>query len=243
MREDIRELYEKYYQHSPNEIEWMKVNADDKADNIEHFCAKVPHASIIDIGSGTGEVIRALAGRGFGSSFVAADVSESGLAILRADPFPGLADVVVFDGSRLPVPDGAFDLAVMSHVVEHLENPRLALAEAARVARHVYIEVPLEYRVTNRRMSKRFELDHVGHLNFYTPNLARLLVESSGYTVLACSPRHVRREVYTFHRPGINGLSRYWIKEACLRVAPRLACSVLGYHFGLVYRGGNGAAH
>lgn len=236
-RADLRKLYEGYYQESADKPDWVRVNARDKAANIRHFCAGVPHDTILDIGSGPGEVMRELAEHKFGRAFTATDITDSGLSLLRADPFPGLERAVTFDGDRLPFADGQFDLAVLSHVVEHLDNPRITIMEAARVARHVYMEVPLEYCALNRRMGRRFQLDKTGHINFYTPNLARLLVESCGLEVLRHGPRHFRPEVYSFHRPGLNGRARWFVKEAALRVAPRLACFVLNYHFGLLFKG------
>ncbi len=237
-REEIRKLYENYYQKSPRELDWYRVNCHDKADNVMHFCSPLEHARIIDIGSGPGEVIRELSRRGFGSSFVAADVGESGLAPLRADPFKGLADVVDFDGIHLPFKDQEFDLAILAHVIEHLDHPRIALAEAARVAKYVYVEIPLEFNLKNRRFSDPsapYELGSTGHINFFNPKLARMLIKSSGYNLVASGVRHFRREVYTFHRPGISGLARFWIKESIHRIAPEFSTNFLNFHFGMVY--------
>lgn len=237
-REEIRKLYETYYQKSPRERDWYRVNCDDKADNVMHFCKSFAHDKIIDIGSGPGEVIRELSRRKFGSSFVAADVGESGLAPLRADPFPGLNGIVDFDGITLPFKDQEFDLAILAHVIEHLDHPRIALAEAARVAKYVYVEVPLEFNMKNRRFSdtsKPFDLGSTGHVNFFNPKLARTLVKSSGYDLLASGVRHFRREVYTFHRPGLSGMTRFWIKETIHRLAPEFSTNFLNFHFGMVY--------
>jgi hypothetical protein len=42
-----------------------------------------------------------------------------------------LAEARTYDGYRIPYGDKRFDLAVLSHVVEHLEHPRLLLYEAS----------------------------------------------------------------------------------------------------------------
>ncbi len=53
-----------------------------------------------------------------------------------------------------------------SHVVEH---PRTLLHEARRVARHVFVEVPLEH---NLRLPRDFAADDLGHINAYTRKIA-----------------------------------------------------------------------
>ena len=43
--------------------------------------------------------------------------------------------LVVFDGRRLPFPDGAFDLALLSNVLHHADDQPALLAEVCRVTR------------------------------------------------------------------------------------------------------------
>lgn len=52
--------------------------------------------------------------------------------------------VVIYEGARLPFADGAFDYAVCSHVLEHVDPAELELfiAELKRVARGGYLEFP-----------------------------------------------------------------------------------------------------
>ena len=104
----------------------------------------VPHASLLEIGAGEGALLARLAELGFASALHAAEISESGVQAIRARGIPGLIDCRRFDGETLPWADASFDLAVLSHVLEHAEHPRRLLAEATRVARAVFVEVPLE---------------------------------------------------------------------------------------------------
>ena len=48
------------------------------------------------------------------------------------------------DGQHLPFADRSFDYVICSHVLEHVENPKLMISELERVASRGYIEVPSE---------------------------------------------------------------------------------------------------
>lgn len=221
------------YFATPQQLEWYRVMAVDKAGNIASICADVPHESILDIGAGDGAVLHRLNEIGFGSRLFAIDISDSGLAALRSKSWNRLVECKRFDGYNVPYPDQSFDLAVLSHVVEHVEHPRLLLREAARVARHVYVEVPLEFCWNNRRMNRDFKLDATGHINFYNSDLIRLLVQSSGLKVLRQEIRHFTSKAYT-HNRGPRGRINYWIKEIAFRIHKRFASKIFNYHCGLL---------
>src|SRR5438477_1062098 len=185
----LTEHYKDYFA-TAEQLDWYRLMAVGKADNVVRLSRSVPHQSILDIGAGDGAVLHRLDELDFGERLYAIDISESGLKALRDKPWQRLIECKSFDGYNIPYPDNSFDLAVLSHVVEHVEHPRMLLREAARVARHIYIEVPLEYNRTNRRMRRDFELDATGHINFYNPDLIRLLVQSAGLRVIRQEVRH-----------------------------------------------------
>ncbi|MBC7417550.1 MAG: methyltransferase domain-containing protein, partial [Pedobacter sp.] len=88
-----------------------------------------------------------------------------------------------FDGYKLPFEDNSFDLIILAHVLEHVEHERLLLRELKRVAKHVVIEVPKDYRFGIDKRMKHF-LDY-GHINMYTPTSLRFLLKSEGFEILA----------------------------------------------------------
>lgn len=79
-----------------------------------------------------------------------------------------------YDGVRIPYPNGHFDFAISSHVIEHVEDPIEHLRELFRVVLpggHVILHVPhRDLYEKSFAPPSRFNLDHK---RFYTP--ARLL--------------------------------------------------------------------
>jgi ubiquinone/menaquinone biosynthesis C-methylase UbiE len=214
------------------ESEWCRLGAIDKVDNLVRLCGGVPHASLLDVGAGEGSILGRMAEIGFGETYTAIEVSETGVEAIRSRGLPALAECRLFDGERIPYPDGKFDLAVLSHVVEHVENPRKLLHEARRVARHVFVEVPLEH---NLHLPRDFEADDLGHINAYTRKTFRRLVQSCGLEVLDEIVTNRSRATYEYHGDRLGGL-RYWIKELALRALPALATSLWTYHGALLAR-------
>jgi SAM-dependent methyltransferase len=137
-----------------------------------------------------------------------------------------------FDGYDVPYGDGAFDVAILSHVLEHVEHPRLLLNEAARVCRHLFIEVPLEH---NRKLPPDFVWDSVGHINYYTAQTIRLLVQSCGHEVIEQRQTNPARRQYQY-RLGAKGNVVFALKEIGLHLAPRAAQRMWTYHSSLLVR-------
>jgi SAM-dependent methyltransferase len=91
-----------------------------------------PGDVVLDVGSGHLPCPRAAVLADF---FPGRTVHRSG-AIVEDRP------LVVCSVERLPFRPGAFDFVVCSHVLEHVDSPRRALAELCRVARAGYVETP-----------------------------------------------------------------------------------------------------
>lgn len=230
--EDLREHYAGYYRGASP---WRDAGARDKAANVLQLCADVPHDSLVEIGAGEGALLQRLAELDFGAVLTAVDVSTSALTALRDRRIPGLRGEALFDGYGLPFPDARFDLAILSHVLEHAEHPRALLREAARVARHVFVEVPLE---DTWRLPRDYRPDALGHINFWSAKGLRREVQTCGLEVLAECATNPSRETYEA-RPGVRaGRARasWAVKEALLQLAPALARRLFTYHGSLLCR-------
>jgi ubiquinone/menaquinone biosynthesis C-methylase UbiE len=226
----LQRNYDEYY--GDDLTEWREMGAIDKVSNIRLLCASIIPSTVLDIGAGEGAVSQGLADCKFGQSHFAIDISASGVERIRNRKIPTLVESRQFDGYTIPYADATFDLAILSHVLEHVEHPRLLLNEAARVAGFVFVEVPLEH---NRRLPANFVWDSVGHINFYTAKTIRLLVQSCGHEVLEQRETHPARRQYLY-RLGRKGIVAYLLKEWALRTMPSVAQSLWTYHSSLFIR-------
>jgi ubiquinone/menaquinone biosynthesis C-methylase UbiE len=92
---------------------------------------------VLDVGCGWGEDARALARLAPGAAVVGIDASEGKIAEAqtRTLGLPLPIDYRVGDAHRLDFEDETFDACRADKVLHHLEDPRKALAEMARVTR------------------------------------------------------------------------------------------------------------
>jgi len=98
---------------------------------------------VVDIGCGEGSVIAALQGS-LGAGFSGFEVAPAAIEVARRRPYDSPVEFVLFDGRSIPDQDKAYDVATLSHVLEHVTDPRSLLHEVAGVPSRVVIEVPLE---------------------------------------------------------------------------------------------------
>lgn len=95
-----------------------------------------PGAVLLDVGCGTGDDARALAGRvAPGGRVIGVDASAAMVEeARRRGEGPGV-EFLVADAARLGLPDDAVDGARAERTLQHMERPEGAVAEMARVVR------------------------------------------------------------------------------------------------------------
>jgi SAM-dependent methyltransferase len=219
---DLKKHYDTYYS-GPSE--WRELSALDKVANIDDLwnrhrpSAREPR--VVEIGCGEGSVLEQLRDRGYRARGL--ELSSSGAAVARSR---GL-EVDIYDGVRLPYEQSSFDLAILTHVVEHLENPRLILAEAARVAPWVFVEVPLEY---GWRTPDDFVWTELGHINLYDRKLIRHLLQSTGLQVIDERIGGPSVELHRFRRGAIKGTIVWGLREGARIMVPPIAWRIFTYH-------------
>lgn len=116
-----------------------------RVEAIAAICPQVD--SLLDVGCGGGDVLRAISGTGKARRRVGCDTSYAGLHALASEPGPGPGVAgVQATADRLPFADRSFELVSSCDVLEHLPDRVLykAVRELMRVsARYVLINVPL----------------------------------------------------------------------------------------------------
>lgn len=176
--QDIWQNYEAAYRaalQDPAFLAWRESGARRKAKNIVRVCGGVDPFSVVEIGCGTGSVLRMLQKMDFARQYFCIDLSPAAVGFAR-DSCPAFRNrAAAGRADALPFAAGAFDVAILSHVIEHLDEPLSALREASRVARFVVIEVPTEKVLHNFVRTKMLRRPYpsirdAGHVQFWSPS-------------------------------------------------------------------------
>ena len=223
-----RDHYSDIYTTQLNaEAKWLRIGAIEKANSIERLILpRIAHPGrVIELGAGTGAIISELQRRNFADVYVAVDYSPDAAEYMRRN----LTNVEILRADIVQEPiSGAFDVVIVSHVLEHLEFPDIFLAALVRHLefRWLVIECPLEdlpaSRLKNRFRNKYSNI--AGHVQFFNPESLSMLV--SGHVSIVDRRRYASwasAETVRFVAQK-DGLPRHkrWIKHLTMGALPRL---------------------
>jgi len=156
--------------------------ADRRVSMIEQ-ATQIRRGSLLDVGSGTGEVLLAARGRGWRTQGVEPERTAAAMAAGR-----GL-DVVVAQLEDSQLPERSFDVVSAFHVLEHIPDSRAFLSTMARWARpggFVAVEVPNWRSVQRRRLREGWSnLRPREHLVHFTPATLRGAFRAAGIEPVA----------------------------------------------------------
>lgn len=244
--QDLARFYDESYRRASADgdlhLLWRQLSARGKADHAMELCerAGLSPSSVAEIGCGDGALLAELGARGLSGELHGFEVSEEAAQIARSRGVPGLAEVTVYDGASLPAPDGAFDLAILSHVLEHVPDPASLLHEAARVARAVLVEVPLEANLSARRTSKRSGAAEIGHLQALDRSAVHVMAAAAGLQVQQELADPLPIEVHTFFASSraqrARAAAKGRVRRAVFAVAPGVAERVFTLHYACLCR-------
>jgi SAM-dependent methyltransferase len=231
VEEDLARLYDSYYQDG-GVAKKRAMTARQTVGHIRSLIRQDDAKRILDVGAGDGAVLVEMSRLSFGVEYCAVDISKSGVKEIAARKIANLKEVMLFDGYKIPYPDDSFDLALGIHVIEHVEHERAFIKEIMRVAKRVYVEVPLEHTV---RVSRAIGISGpYGHINFYTPPTFRNLLVTSGAIIEGWGvfPHDLEFEIFMAGK--LKGTIKYAMRKSALNVFPRAAPSVFVYMLGAV---------
>jgi SAM-dependent methyltransferase len=160
---------------------------------------------VLDVGAGDGTLLATL--RDLGWTVHGLDFDERAV---EAAASRGV-EVQLGDPRKLPYADTSFDAVVMSHVIEHVEDPGVVLAEAWRVLApggELVVGTPNAESLLHRRYGADWQpLETPRHLQVFTRPALTALAEQAGlenvwgYTT-ARSANGVARAAWKFRREG-----------------------------------------
>jgi SAM-dependent methyltransferase len=209
--------------------------AANKADHVAELIERLPQPprTVVEVGCGDGVLLAQMARRGVGERHEGFDISER--AVAYAADRPGVDAATVFDGHDLPVPDGAYDLGVLSHVLEHVPDPLPLLRETARACGAVVVEVPLEDNLSASRPAAQAGREAIGHLHRFARADVDALATGAGLRIAADLADPLPREIHAFFATTSAARARAAAKAAARRAlfatAPRRAERLFTLHY------------
>jgi SAM-dependent methyltransferase len=220
--------------------DWRALGARTKAAHVLTLCARagVRPRTLVEIGCGDGALLQALAASGLAGALDGFELSPTAIAITRARGIAGAGRLEAYDGERIPAGDGEYDLAVLSHVLEHVREPAALLAEAARVARAVLVEVPLEANRSAARPAKRALAAGIGHVQVFDREAIGTLLAGAGLSPRAELTDPLPREQHAFFATTaaarLRASAKWALRGAAWRVAPRRAEQLFTLHYAVI---------
>ena len=236
-------FYDDAYSREPGEAavyaRWRALGAVGKADHVVRLCSRAGvwagghPVNTLEVGCGDGALLSELHRRGFGGRLAGVEITRAAVEIAGARP--EIDSVELYDGAHLPAADGAYELGVVSHVLEHVPDPAALLAEIARVCRATLVEVPLEANWSARRASKREHAVEVGHLQRLDRDAMRAIVRRAGLEIAAELDDPLPLEVHVFFatnaRQRASARVKWGVRTAVHRLSPTLARRLFTLHY------------
>ena len=218
LSQELKELYDGYY--SKGVKKKRLLSAVDSVREIKLITEGLQIKKLLDVGSGDGTVLEQIEKAKIAESLSVAEISSSSIEIIKNRSLKSLDEIKQFDGYEIPYEDKAFDLAMATYVLEHVEHERLFLKEMARVANYVMISVPLE---NTKSIAKALVAGKkIGHINFYTIETFKSILETSGLEVVEIKS-YTTSKAYEVHCSKKYGRYKFMIRNAALKFFPKIA--------------------
>jgi hypothetical protein len=164
---------------------WDLEDSDWKADLIFSLLNKavIAPSSICEIGCGAGGVLARLRSLYPSAELRGYDISPD---VARFWPRQGSMKIDFTVGDFLELDRNTYDVVLLIDLIEHLNDPRSFLRSLHGSARYFVFHIPLDLSaLTVLREEPILNVRRkVGHIHYYTKNIALELLTESGYQVL-----------------------------------------------------------
>jgi len=171
-----------YAEHNPT---WHEEDAPWKARHIEQIIHKnhVPHATICEVGCGTGEILLSLSAAFPGSRLTGYEIAQH--AYERASRKQTSA-VQFNHGDILQTEAGPFDVLILADVIEHVEDYISFLKRIKAFAQYKILHIPLDLSVQSVLRSTPIlsQREGVGHIHYFYKHTALATLEDCGYEIV-----------------------------------------------------------
>ncbi|HEX6708142.1 MAG TPA: class I SAM-dependent methyltransferase [Albitalea sp.] len=161
-------------------LAWRADRSESLIDVMEQGLA--PNSAVVDVGCGTGMLLRQLAERGHHATGVERDTSAVSLRHHKVRVLEGSAEAL-----PAALAPASCDALVFSHVLEHLVDPIAAVRRASALLKPgglLFCEVPNNESLIARQSGLAWEhLDIPRHINFFTERSLAALVQDAGLEI------------------------------------------------------------
>jgi SAM-dependent methyltransferase len=169
----------KYLAANPD---WDSADAPWKASLVAGILNKhaISPASIADVGCGSGDVLANLQLQFPSATLTGFDISP------QLDKFWSKHRGITFERSDFLQTKQRFDVLLMLDVFEHVRDPFTFLEQARSIARQFIFHIPLDMSALSvaRGVPLMRQREGVGHLHFYTKDLALKTLTECGYVTI-----------------------------------------------------------
>ncbi len=143
--------------------------------------SKLVEGKVLDVATGTGEVVKHLVNSKNVKSIIAIDLAKEMLKYALKNKNLSKVIYIIADGQRLPFKDNSFDSITIAFGIRNISNRVLALREFYRVLRRGGVLAILEMLGPENFLKYPFKF----YLKFVIPEIAKLfLKDNSAYIYL-----------------------------------------------------------
>ncbi len=182
MRTDYDKLYSQY---SPTQLDWTKKVGIWKARELCDLLEDEPTGSILEIGTGRGDVLNACLP--FKLKY-GTDISSEALELHKREYGNNNHILHDADSAALPFKDKQFDFVLLCDILEHVEDPVKLLREAGRVGKNVFLKIPVENALFVKIMHKLRNVEYghqhpSGHLYCWKLKDILRIIDEAGFVI------------------------------------------------------------